>query len=96
MKDAEQVEVTNNAAKEVAGQSKREGAQNPKNRAYVVYFDSIGFLCDKEKDASCVTQVLAEACAFDSYKVAQRFMGFYSKFDSDNKLVNSKILMYVR
>ena len=97
MKEEVLAEVVNNTTtKEVAGQKKSEGAQNPKNRAYVVYFDGIGFLCDKEKNASCVTQVVAEASVFDSYKVAQRFMGFFPKFDSDNKLVDNKVLMYVR
>ena len=76
--------------------SERQGAQNPSNRAYVIYFDGIGFLCDKEKNTSCVTKVLADACTFDSSKVAQRFMGFFSKFDTNGTLIKSEVLMYTR
>ena len=76
--------------------SERRGAQNPANRGYGVYFNGLGWMCPKEKHASCLTLDLAEACLFDSRKGAKRMMEFIAMFNDSGKAVKSRIVMLDR
>ena len=94
MKEEALAEAVNNKTKEVAGRTERKGAQNPRDRACVLYFDGMGFMSELGKGETGLTYTLADAYDFGSFKVAQRFESLLFKGNNNGDRVKTAILMY--